>query len=137
MARVKPDRADITLLSLFVVLAPLWLGPSLPSLSRALGALGHVCACGMPMGTCGCSVCAQLEHQRRAERASLRPILKSTCDDDDAPLPNQVQLACTPGGPMGIREPAVVALLSALPIPERPLFEGEPPPTPPPRSPWL
>jgi hypothetical protein len=66
-------------------MAPLFLGPALGPLTRALGGVAeHLCACGMVPGTCGCPECELLERQRQLDHTPRPyPTLKSQCNDGE------------------------------------------------------
>ncbi len=119
---------------LVAALAPLWLGPMLTPIEQAFGAVHHVCACGMAVGTCGCPECEELERQHRLDEASPRPLLKGDCERNAgllgaADLPPVV----LPAALGVIPAPAVAEL---LPLARRSVVSvpNGPPPTPPPRQ---
>lgn len=116
--------------------APIVLGPAMPFVARALGGEAeHRCACGMKAGKCACPECARLEQARRhdAERRSPVPVLKTSCDGDDAVVLGQVPPAvlAAPVAPLPLR-----ATDDARSVPRagppRDVFVA--PPTPPPRT---
>ncbi len=119
--------------TLLAVLAPLWLGPMLLPIEQAVAEANHVCACGMPVGTCGCLACELLEKQAREDGASPCPLLKGECGKGslalggfDAPpaiLPAPVRLLAPPA--LARRSPAPPLDLVSLAPPA--------PPTRPPR----
>lgn len=124
-----------TLVSMLVLLSPIWLGPAMHSLSGALGGTHHVCACGMAMGKCGCPACARIARQRDRDFGSPAcPVLKSMCDDDSAALPSAPLPPCDLQGAIGIRKSAAEGLLPPPMLAQRLSLDGEGPPTPPPRA---
>jgi hypothetical protein len=136
MAWIRRLARDVTaLVSVLVVISPIWLGPAIGALSRTIGAPTHVCACGMPMGKCGCAACARLERQRASDRGSLSgPILKSTCDDWSAAVPSGPPLACILQAAIDLPASTVEASLRVPAFAHRFSRMGEGPPTPPPRE---
>jgi hypothetical protein len=140
LSQVDPRQAPLKLVclrwlfgALMAALSPMWLGPMLLPIERAVAEAHHVCACGMAVGTCGCPECEKLEQAQREERPSPAPVLKGECDKQTgllaaAHLPPAV-LASTPA----ISPPVAVAEL--VPPPRRALVSmPQPaPPTPPPR----
>src|SRR5580704_10222977 len=76
------------LAALLLLIAPIWLGPAMAPLARALGGgVDHACSCGMSAGRCDCPECND-----RGPHAY--PTCKSSCDDAAAPLPAAGPLAC-------------------------------------------
>ena len=121
--------------SLFVVLGPLWLGPAMAPINAALGAHDHVCACGMQAGTCGCPECAEMERERRAEHeATAVPVLKGSCSDDDGAAPGSPLPPCVlPATFVAALIPDVAHLAPRSALPGVSVETTEPP-TPPPRA---
>lgn len=124
-----------TLACLLALVAPMWLGPAMSPLVRALGGVPeHHCACGMKRGTCGCLACEAAARQEARDARSPIPVLSTHCMSDDS----------VPTAPaLPIAAPGVLALLA--PPTARPVLraralaplEGraaDAPPTPPPRA---
>jgi hypothetical protein len=130
--RVKvPVRLALLWVMTALALAPMWLGPLLVSIETAVAEAQHVCACGMPKGTCGCPEC---EREQRMNEGARGPMLKGACDPDgspvvwtDAPPVHGAPLLVTFAGPPG------PLLATATPPPGVRSALSPPPPTPPPR----
>ena len=138
-ASAPTGRVWSLVVALFVALGPLWLGPAMAPLNAALGARTHVCACGMKAGTCGCPECAKKESRlhdaaAREHAENARPILKSTCSDDDDALPSSALPPCVlPASISAVREPVSKAL-RAPPSLGTAATWFRAPPTPPPKA---
>ena len=115
-----------------LVVAPMWLGPSLVPLLRAVHESAHTCACGMAPGKCGCPVCVRVERERR-QGLRAGPVIRATCDDDSILAPRTPGLLFTPHRELTV---ALLGTSGELPVqvPAPPLLPNpEGPPTPPPR----
>jgi hypothetical protein len=120
---------------MLILLAPIWLGPAMGAMSRAIGGASHVCACGMAMGKCGCTACARIAQQRlRDHRSQAEPVFKSTCDDDGFTPTSMAAPLCVLQRATTVPENA---FQGSLPVPVLVKQHSRPsdgPPSPPPRS---
>lgn len=118
---------------LVFLLAPVWLGPAMGPLVRALGGAvtEHACACGMKRGQCGCPLCVAEEKARLYESKHIT--VRTNCNDDGvAPVVAIAPLAT--GASVTSVIPAAEARTPArLEAPSPHLRTSEPPETPPPR----
>jgi len=119
---------------LLAILAPTWLGPAMTPLVAALGgAPEHHCLCGMKRGECGCPECDALEHARAHDHDGL-PGIRTTCDTDGIAPVAHAPMAFMPNMPLAV-SPAIAAAEIAPMLPSEPFsFDGDKPPTPPPRQ---
>ncbi len=125
-----------TLACLLALVAPMWLGPAMSPLVRALGGTPeHHCACGMKRGQCGCAECEAAARREDRDARSPIPVLSTHCLSDDS-------IPTAPALP--VAAPGVVAVLAAPPT-AHPLErlrgvvlldgrDADAPPTPPPRD---
>jgi hypothetical protein len=117
-----------------VVAAPMLLGPALSPLLRATHNEAHLCACGMAAGTCGCPECDRLEAQRHEdETPGPNPVIRSSCDDDESPLPSTAQPPSVLAAAFALRDDAPGDVLPIAPLAPLTSLENDGPPTPPPR----
>jgi len=136
-ARLRRDaRALVVMVLVLPFAAPVLLGPATALILHAVGGeVEHQCACGMKRGTCGCSECAQIEHDRRESKAAVHYVaLKSSCDDDDGGPGLGTVPEATP--PASFVVHSVVFSERALPLDPEDLDSSDPPKpeTPPPRT---
>jgi hypothetical protein len=119
----------VAMLALVALIAPLWLGPALDPLVRALGAeREHTCACGMVPGKCDCPECAD-EQQPHAD-----PICKSGCNGSPSlSLPDAIH-ACVLPAPFALRGASPSSRAAPRCAAELVPLDANAPPTPPPRS---
>jgi len=120
-------------IALVALLSPLWLGPMLMPIERAVAEAHHVCACGMAVGTCGCPECEELERARHHGDSPAYPVLKGECDEGSAllgaaPLPPALLPA-----PVAVMPKATVTILDTPPRSSLASRAPPGPPTPPPR----
>src|SRR5215472_1251299 len=117
------------------VLVPLWLGPAVAPFARLLGGEPeHRCACAMLPGRCGCAECERLEQARQLARVVHRSsTLRASCDDDGTTTA-AAPLVGVLGAPFVVRETPFRIASSVPAMPPWHPFEGDGPPTPPPRS---
>ncbi|MDP9002164.1 MAG: hypothetical protein M3O46_18890 [Myxococcota bacterium] len=127
-------RDAVALVSMLVLVSPIWLGPAMSFVSREMARPQHLCACGMAMGKCGCPTCARIAQQGDRETGSKRcPAVKMTCDDENASLSSSSPLMCDLPREIGIVASVTNELMSPPMLAHRLSLDAERPPIPPPR----
>lgn len=117
---------------LIVLLGPMWLGPAMGPLARALGAsIEHQCACGMKRGSCGCPTCMAEEQER--VYASRHMVVQNGCSTDDVVPTVSVAPQAAAASPVAVIAAASTRAPSPLEIPTVHTRTVDAPPTPPPR----
>jgi hypothetical protein len=116
--------------------APMLLGPALAPVLRVLRVEAvHLCACGMPAGKCGCPECERIERQQQGYPSPCRePVLTASCQNDGAAVSaGSGFLYVLPAG-CSLRQQERGAVLAQRRLAGWLGFEGEGPPTPPPKN---